>query len=90
MEGKAVTNPEISFQEAEAEVVMVDVVEAEGGVKRTSFRYTLCLSRGPQGSVAKVQYITDKILACVDIYGAWGYVIYVTGKKTSFCGYLWC
>ena len=42
---------------------MVDVVEAEGGVKRTSFRYTLCLSRGPQGSVAKVQYITGKILA---------------------------
>ena len=47
---------------------MVDVVEAEGGVKRTSFRYTLCLSRGPQGSVAKVQYITGKILACVDKY----------------------
>ena len=68
---------------------MVDVVEAEGGVKRTSFRYTLCLSRGPLGSVAKVQYITDKILACVDIYGARGYVRHVTGKIlacVNICG----
>ena len=57
MEVKAVTKPETSRQGVEAGVVMVGVVEEEGGVKRTSFRYTLYLSKGLQGSGTKVHYI---------------------------------